>query len=56
MMNRIETYFDAFYVNFTTGIDQKTLGQFENYGFVSMSTRENIRLIARSPLVFQQFV
>ena len=22
MMNRFETYFDAFYVNFTTGTDQ----------------------------------
>ena len=31
-MNRFETYFDAFYVNFTTGTDQikKILGQFEN--------------------------
>ena len=28
----------------------KTLGQFENLGFVIMSTRENIRLIARAPL------
>ena len=27
----------------------KTLGQFENLGFVIMSTRENIRLIARAP-------
>ena len=53
MMNRFETYFDAFYVNFTTGTDKfkkKTLGQFENQGFVIMSTRENIRLIARAPL------
>ena len=25
------------------------LGQFENLGFVIMSTRENIRLIARAP-------
>ena len=30
----------------------KTLGQFENLVFVIMSTRENIRLIARSSLVF----
>ena len=45
MMNRFETYFDAFYVNFT-----KTLGQFQNFGFVIMSTRENIRHIARTPL------
>ena len=29
----------------------KTLGQFENLGFVIMSTRENIRLIARAPLM-----
>ena len=28
----------------------KTLGQFENLVFVIMSTRENIRLIARSSL------
>ena len=27
----------------------KTLGQFENLGFVIMSTRENIHLIARAP-------
>ena len=29
----------------------KALGQFENLGFVIMSTRENIRLIARAPLL-----
>ena len=29
---------------------KKKLGQFENLGFVIMSTRENIRLIARAPL------
>ena len=29
----------------------KTLGQFENLGFVIMSTRENIRFIARAPLI-----
>ena len=29
----------------------KTLGQFENLGFVIMSTREIIRLIARAPLL-----
>ena len=29
----------------------KTLGQFENLGFVIMSTRENIGLIARCPLI-----
>ena len=27
----------------------KILGQFENLGFVIMSTRENIHLIARTP-------
>ena len=52
MMNRFETYFDAFYVYFTTEKVQfkKILGQLENLGFVIMSTRENIRLIARAPL------
>ena len=30
---------------------KKTLGQFENLGFVIMPTRENIRLIARTPLL-----
>ena len=50
MMNRLETYFDAFYAYFTTEtLILKTLGQFENLGFVIMSTRENIRLIARAP-------
>ena len=29
----------------------KTLGQFENLGFVIVSTRENIRLIARAPYI-----
>ena len=32
----------------------KTLGQFENLGFVIMSTRENIRLIARASLYFSE--
>ena len=52
MMNRFETFFVACcayllpnYTNF-----KKTLGQFENLVFVIMSTRENIRLIARSSL------
>ena len=51
MMDSFETYFDAFYAYFTTEIVQfkKILGQFENLGFVIMSTRENIRLIARAP-------
>ena len=52
MMDRFETYFDAFYEYFNTETVQfpKTLGQLENLGFVIMSTRENIRLIARAPL------
>ena len=51
MMDRFETYFDAFYAYFTTknSPNLKILGQFENLGFVIMSTRENIRLIGRSP-------
>ena len=51
MMDRLETYFDAFYAYFTTEIVKffKKIGQFENLGFVIMSTRENIRLIARTP-------
>ena len=32
----------------------KTLGQFENLGIVIMSTRENIRLIARAPSLTKQ--
>ena len=31
-----------------------TLVQFENLGFVIMSTRENIRLIARCPLLLRE--
>ena len=52
-MNRLETYFDAFYAYFTTETVQflKTSGQFENLGYVIMSTRENIRLIARAPFM-----
>ena len=51
MMNRFETYFDAFYVFFyyQNRPILKTLGQFQNLGFAIMSTRENIRLIARTP-------
>ena len=30
----------------------KILGQFENLDFVIMPTRENIRLIARTPFIF----
>ena len=33
-----------------TNFKKKTLGKFENLVFVIMSTRENIRLIARTPL------
>ena len=34
----------------------KILGQFENLGFVIMSTRENIHLIARAPLNALPFI
>ena len=37
-------------VNFSPAETLKTLGQFENLVFVIMSTRENIRLIARGSL------
>ena len=54
MMNRFEMCFDAYYIimhilrpNYTNF--KKTLGQFENLVFVIMSTRENIRFIARTP-------
>ena len=52
MMDRFETHFDAFCAYFTTETVHpflNTFGQFENLGFVIMSTRENIRLIARAP-------
>ena len=51
MINRFETYFDAYYTYFTTEPHKllKTLGQFENLVFVTMSTRGNKRLIARTP-------
>ena len=53
MVNRFETYFVAYYAYFTAKLVEttpilKTLGQFENLVFVIMSTRENIRLIART--------
>ena len=53
MVNRFETYFVVYYAYFTAELHQfnKTLGQFENLVFVIMSTRENIRLIARSSLL-----
>ena len=50
MMNRFETYLYASYTYYTTKTDEflKSLGLFENLAFVNMSTRENIRLIARA--------
>ena len=55
MMNRFETYFDAYYIYYTTQTDEFliALGLFENLAFVIMSTRENIRLIARAYLKFK---
>ena len=47
MMNRFDTYFDANLTYYTT---KTSLGLFENLTFVIMSTRENIRLIARASL------
>ena len=48
MVNRFETYFVAYYAYFTAKLHQF---QFENLVFVIMSTRENVRLIARCSLV-----
>ena len=45
-----ETNFVAYYAYFTAELHQFT-EQFENLVFVIMSTRENIHLIARTPLV-----
>ena len=55
MMNRFETYYDANYTYYTTQNRQilKSLGLFENLALVIMSTRENIRLIARASLLRQ---
>ena len=53
MVNRFEVYFVAYYAYFTAELH---LVQFENLVFVTMSTRENIRLIARTPLSFAQFL
>ena len=52
-MNRFDTYFDANYTYYTTQTDEffKSLGLFENLAFVIMSTRENIRLIAKASLI-----
>ena len=50
-MNRFETYFDAnytYYVYYPNRRILKSLGLFENLAFVILSTRENIRLIARA--------
>ena len=49
MMNLFETYFDVLCILFYRNRPiLKTLGQYENLGFVIVSTRENIRLIARA--------
>ena len=49
MMNRFETYFDAnIHIILRKQTNFKSLGIFENLAFVIMSTRENIRLIARA--------
>ena len=63
MMNCFETYFDAYYLEpnlywvqvtmhilLPNSTNFKTFRQFENLVFVIMSTRENICLIARTPL------
>ena len=52
MMNRFEKSFDALLCILYRGTAPilKLFGQFENFEFVNMSTRENIRLIARTPL------
>ena len=53
MVNRFETYvlpsMHILLPNYT--YLKKTLGQFENLVFVIMSTRENIRLIAKTSFV-----
>ena len=58
MVNRFETYFVAYYAYFTAKLHQflKTLGHFENLVFVIMSTRENIRLIARSSFHLGRYI
>ena len=57
MTNRFESYVDVFLCIFyyRNSPILKTLGQFENLGFVIMPTRENIRLIARTPLLSRHF-
>ena len=52
MVNLFATYFVAYYGYFTAKLTNfKTLELFENLVFVIMSTRENIRLIARTPYI-----
>ena len=49
MMNPFETYFDANYILYYPNRRiLKSLGLFENLAFIIMSTRENIRFIARA--------
>ena len=50
MMKIFETYFDAFYAYFSKQkqTNFKNIRAFENLGFVIVSTRENIRLIAKA--------
>ena len=50
MMSRLETYFDTnvYILYYPNRRILKSLGLFENLAFVIMSTRENIRLIARA--------
>ena len=52
MVKRFETYFVDYYAYLTAKLHQffKTNGHFENLVFVIMSTRENIRLTARTSL------
>ena len=49
MVNRFETYLlPTMHILLPNYNYKKTLGQFENLVFVIMSTRENIRIIART--------
>ena len=52
-MNRFETHFVAYYAYFTAKLHQLFFKrrQFENLVFVIVSIKENIRLIARTPLL-----
>ena len=52
MMNRFETFLDAaMHILLLKQPLFKTLRQFENLVFVILSTRKNIRLIARTPFL-----